>query len=394
MNYILFDNPTDRQNLLPLTFTRPVANIRIGILTIAEKWEKHLKSSVSYLTMDYLQNKFPIALQNENVFINGSICPNEVLINEILNLQMGQALYKNEVMLAFKSALAIDFKNIATQFELIESKAENFIHIKFSYDIFSLNGQAIEEDFKFLTAGRKSQSISSTNQVIHPENVFLEEGAIVECSILNATAGPIYIAKDAEVMEGCKIRGPFSLGEHAGLKMDAKIYGPTTVGPHCKVGGEVNNAVFFAYSNKGHDGFVGNAVIGEWVNMGADTNNSNLKNTYDEVKLWSYDRQKFERTGLTFCGLIMADHAKCGINTMFNTGTVVGVGANIFGAGFPRNFVADFAWGGASGFEVYALNKMFETTEKVFERRNQIFDQTEKDILSHIFNETELHRRF
>ncbi len=392
MNYILFDNPTDRQNLLPLTFTRPVSNIRIGILTIAEKWEKHLKTTISYLTMDYLQNKFPIALQSENVFINGSICPNEVLIMEILNLQMGQALYKNEVMLAFKSALAVDFKNISTQFELIESKAENFIHIKHSYDIFSLNGQAIEEDFMLLTAGRKSQPISQTNQVIKPENVFLEQGAIVECSILNASAGPIYIAKDAEVMEGCKIRGPFSLGEHAGLKMDAKIYGPTTVGPHCKVGGEVNNAVFFAYSNKGHDGFVGNAVIGEWVNMGADTNNSNLKNTYDEVKLWSYESQKFEKTGLTFCGLIMADHAKCGINTMFNTGTVVGVGANIFGAGFPRNFIPDFAWGGAQGFESFVINKFFKTAEAVYKRRNVELTEDDKNILTFIFNETKQHR--
>lgn len=393
MNYILFDNPTDRQNLLPLTFTRPVANVRCGILTIAQKWEKHLKINVSYLTMDYLQNKFPIKLEVENIFVNGSICPTEVLVNEISNLTKGQALYKNNVIIAFNSALFVDIANIAIQFELIETKAEDFIHIKFPQDIFSNNAKGIEDDFKLLTAGRKSQPISSTNQVIKPENVFLEEGAIVECSILNASGGPIYIAVDAEVMEGCKIRGPFALCEHAGLKMDAKIYGGTTVGPYCKVGGEVSNAVFFAYSNKGHDGFVGNAVIGEWVNMGADTNNSNLKNTYDEVKLWNYDKQKFEKTGLTFCGLIMADHAKCGINTMFNTGTVVGVGANVFGAGFPRNFIPDFAWGGPQGFETFVINKFFKTAEAVYKRRNAELTEDDKNILTFIFNETK-HYRF
>jgi UDP-N-acetylglucosamine diphosphorylase/glucosamine-1-phosphate N-acetyltransferase len=328
------------------------------------------------------------------VFINGSICPNSGLISEINELKSGQVLVKNNNIIAFTGALFTDLTNISEKFKVIESQTDDLIHIKHSYDIFSLNDKALREDFNFLTAGRKSQPLSATNQVISPENVFLEEGAIVECSILNASTGPIYIAANAEVMEGCKIRGPFALCEHAGLKMDAKIYGATTVGPHCKVGGEVNNAVFFAYSNKGHDGFVGNSVIAEWVNMGADTNNSNLKNTYDEVKLWNYVSQKFEKTGLTFCGLIMADHAKCGINTMFNTGTVVGVGANIFGAGFPRNYIPDFAWGGSQGFETFVLNKFFKTAQSVLKRRNIELTEDDKNILTQVYNQTQAYRNW
>ncbi|MES2656828.1 MAG: GlmU family protein [Bacteroidota bacterium] len=392
MNYILFDNQQDRENLLPFTFTRPVAAIRIGILTIAEKWEKLLLSPVSYLTQDYLQEKFAIKLSNNNIFINGSICPNQLLVDEINNLKEGEALVKGNIIIAFYNQLFVENDNISEAFKLIETKADKFLHIQFPHHIFSQNGAAIQNDFQLITANRKSQPISATNQVIAPENVFIEEGAKVECSILNASTGPIYIGKDAEIMEGCKVRGPFSLGEHAGLKMDAKIYGPTTVGPHCKVGGEVNNVVFFGYSNKGHDGFVGNAVIGEWVNMGADTNNSNLKNTYDEVKLWSYPSQKFEKTGLTFCGLMMADHAKCGINTMFNTGTVVGVGANLFGAGFPRNYIPDFAWGGAQGFETFVLSKFFKTAEAVYKRRNMELNDIDRKILTYIFNETKQYR--
>ncbi|MFY8019900.1 MAG: putative sugar nucleotidyl transferase, partial [Bacteroidia bacterium] len=270
----------------------------------------------------------------------------------------------------------------------ILSISENFIQVARPYDIFSKNAQAIEEDFELLTKGRKSEPIPEGNQVIQADRIFIEPGAKVLFSILNASSGPIYIGKNAEVMEGCKIRGPFALCEDAGLKMDAKIYGATTVGPHCKVGGEVNNSVFFSYSNKGHDGFVGNAVIGEWVNMGADSNNSNLKNTYDEVKLWSYTSQRFEKTGLTFCGLMMADHAKCGINTMFNTGTVVGVGANIFGAGFPRNFIPDFSWGGAQGFETHVLNKFYKTAEAMCGRRNVVFDEKDKALYQTLFEKT------
>jgi UDP-N-acetylglucosamine diphosphorylase/glucosamine-1-phosphate N-acetyltransferase len=389
MNLILFDGYS-RTDLLPFTFTRPVAAIRFGILTIAEKWQKHLNTTVSYLTQDYLQPKFPLLTQPDNLLINGSVCPDDIIISEIKQLKLGEALYAGNLLVAacVMAADVVGFDETTFQGIKVYSKQENPLRTEFVHDIFSKNDKAIAADFALLTKGRKSQPISSTNQVFNAERIFIEPGAKVECSILNASTGPIYIGKDAEVMEGCKIRGPFALCEHGGLKMDAKIYGATTVGPHCKVGGEVNNVVFFAYSNKGHDGFLGNAVIGEWCNLGADTNCSNLKNTYDEVKLWSYRTQRFDKTGLTFCGLMMADHSKCGINTMFNTGTVVGVGANIFGAGFPRNFIPSFAWGGAQGFDTFQLNKFYKMAEAMCARRNVKFDETDKAIIEHVFNST------
>jgi len=388
MNYILFDPEKERKNLLPFTFTRPVSEIRVGILTITEKWEKYLGAKPSFKTEDYLQKKYPFVSAESNLLINGSICPNVTLAEEIKNLKAGEALYKNgELLVAHVKESEINSFN-RSSFQSKESNSENHIHIKHSYDIFSSNAQAIEQDFDLITKSRKSAPIPAGNQVLNPERIFIEEGASVLFSILNASTGSIYIGKDAEVMEGSKIRGPFALCEHAGLKMDAKIYGATTVGPYCKVGGEVNNSVFFAYSNKGHDGFVGNAVIGEWCNLGADTNNSNLKNTYEEVKLWNYTSERFDKTGLTFCGLMMADHAKSGINTMFNTGTVVGVGSNIFGSGFPRNFVPDFSWGGASGFETFQLNKMFQVAEAMCKRRNVEFTETDKEIILHVFEQT------
>ncbi len=386
MNFILFDD--HRDNFLPLTFTRPVCDIRIGILTIREKWEKYLKAKTSTLTEEYLSKKFPLVSGKQNILINGSVCPNQKLVKDILALKPGDALFSDDTLVALNSAIA-DISNYKNR---KETKAFSH-HITNLWDIFQKNGKGIEDDFELLTKGKKSQKISKTNQVINPKNVFLEKGAKVECSKLNASAGPIYIGKDAEIMEGCMVRGPFSLGDHSQLKMGAKIYGPTTIGPESKAGGEVNNSVIFGYSNKAHDGFLGNSVIGEWCNLGADSNNSNLKNNYAHVKLWSYASEKFENTGLTFCGLIMGDHSKCGINTMFNTGTVVGVSANIFGAGFPRNFVTDFSWGGAAGFTTYKLNDAFGTADKVFERRNKKLTDTEKEILQKVFEMTEKHRK-
>lgn len=386
MNFILFDD--HRDNFLPLTFTRPVCDLRIGILTIREKWEKHLKAKTSTLTEDYLSEKYPLITKSQNILINGSVCPNLKLVKDILALKEGEALVSNETIIALHSPTA-DVSNYKSR---KETKAFS-LHIKNVWDIFQKNGRAIEDDFELLVKGKKSQRISKTNQVINSKNVFLEKGAKVECTILNASAGPIYIRKDAEIMEGSIVRGPFSLGEHSQLKMGAKIYGPTTIGPESKVGGEVNNSVIFGFSNKAHDGFLGNSVIGEWCNIGADSNNSNLKNNYAHVKLWNYFSEKFENTGLTFCGLIMGDHSKCGINTMFNTGTVVGVSANIFGAGFPRNFVADFSWGGAAGFTTYKLNDAFGTAEKAFERRSKKLNETEKLILSRVFELTEKYRK-
>jgi UDP-N-acetylglucosamine diphosphorylase/glucosamine-1-phosphate N-acetyltransferase len=394
MNYILFDDKV-RTNLLPLTFTRPVADIRIGILTIREKWERYLGTKTSSKTESYLSKKFPLesSIDTDNVWINGSVCPNKKLIEEIKTLAPNQALLSLNVVIAVNSGAAksLDIASLDS-FTKFESHAQA-MRIENVWDIFSKNGDALKADFDLLTAGRKSLALSSSNQVIGVENIFVEAGAKVECAILNASTGPIYIGKDAEVMEGSIIRGPFALCEHATLKLGSKIYGPTTVGPHSKVGGEVNNSVIMGYSNKGHDGFLGNSVLGEWCNIGADSNNSNLKNNYADVKLWSYEKERFVNTGLTFCGLIMGDHSKCGINTMFNTGTVVGVNANIFGSGFPRNFVPSFSWGGAAGFTTYKITDAFDVANRVFERRGLLFDETEKDILTHVFELTEKYRK-
>lgn len=394
MNYILFDD-SSRINLLPLTFTRPVADIRIGILTIREKWEKFLDDITSSKTEGYLSKKFPLkfALEDENIWINGSFCPNEKLIEEVKNLKRGQALLSENTLIAVNSGNnnMVDF-SVMDGFVVLESFA-SAMRMENVWDIFSKNEEAIQSDFTLITNGRESQALSATNQVIGKENVFVEEGAKIECAILNASTGPIYIGKDAEVMEGSIVRGPFALCEHSTLKLGAKIYGPTTIGPHSKVGGEVNNSVILGYSNKGHDGFLGNSVLGEWCNIGADSNNSNLKNNYAQVKLWNYEKERFVNTGLTFCGLIMGDHSKCGINTMFNTGTVVGVNANIFGSGFPRNFVPSFSWGGASGFTTYKVEDAFEVATRVFERRGLVFDEIEKEILTQVFELTEKYRK-
>ncbi len=392
MNFILFDD--SRENLLPLTFTRPVAEVRIGILTIKEKWDRYLGSSCSWLTEDYLSAKYPteFTIDTDNVWINGSVCPNEKLAEEVMKLQAGQELLAGEVLIARNTGDEKKIDPSSGKSEKFESHA-NALRITQPWDIFSKNGEELGRDFSLLTKGRNSHALSSSNQVIGVENIFVEEGAKVECAILNASTGPIYIGKDAEIMEGSIVRGPFALCEHSALKLGAKIYGPTTVGPHSKVGGEVNNSVIFGYSNKAHDGFLGNSVIGEWCNIGADSNNSNLKNNYAEVKLWSYGKGKFLGTGLVFCGLIMADHSKCGINTMFNTGTVVGVNANIFGSGFPRNFIPDFSWGGAAGFTTYKLEDAYEVASKVFERRSKAFDDIEKAILAKVFELSSKYRK-
>lgn len=385
MNYILYDGSV-RNNLLPFTFTRPVADIRIGILTIREKWEKYLGITTTTVTEEYLSEKFPMVEMAENIMINASFCPNEVLVEMIQFLQPNQAIVKNDEIIAFYTTDEQE-EVVFEEYELIEFE-EDCLQVQQTWDIFQKNDQAIRDDFELLTQDRKSQPIPSTVNVLGAENIFIEEGAVLNFCTLNATTGPIYIGKDAEIMEGSVIRGPFALCDHAQVKLATKIYGATTVGPHSRVGGEVNNSVLFAYSNKGHDGFLGNAVLGEWCNIGADSNNSNLKNNYESVKLWNYESERFENTGLQFCGLMMGDHSKCGINTMFNTGTVVGVAANIFGAGFPRNYIANFTWGGAQGTQAYLPKKAFETAKIVMSRRNIDFTDLDEAILTHIFNET------
>lgn len=390
MNYILFDESIVRTNLLPLTFTRPVADIRVGILTIREKWEKRLKTKTSTLTDIYLSAKFPIVKESANVLINGSICPNDEIIEAIKNLKPNQTVVYNDTIIALHvSEQELDNIGDASSEGIEEVKITQCpLKINHTWEIFSKNQMALLDDFRLLTKGRKSQKLSSTNRIMGEENLFVEKGAIVECAILNATTGPIYIGKDAEIMEGAMIRGPFALCEGAQVKMAAKIYGPTTIGPFCRVGGEVNNSVMFAYSNKAHDGFLGHSVIGEWCNLGADTNTSNLKNTYDTVRLWSYAKQTFVNTHLQFCGLIMGDHSKCAIDTQFNTGTVVGVNANIYGPGFQRNFIASFTWGGTAGHTNYNVQKAIDVAEIVFKRRNKDFNEVEKNLLTSVYNLT------
>lgn len=395
MNYILFDD-AQSEHLLPLTYTRPTCQLLVGIWTIREKWEARLERSVSFIPYrSYLSNKFSVIFSDDNVFINGAALPDQPLLAAISALGMEQALVSGNRILALRSSQQIERFELDSLL-LVGVKMLEYEHavewVNFPEDVFRKNGHQIAIDYAMLTANRKSAITHESVRLIAPENVFIEEGAkLFDCTI-NASGGPVYIAGDAEVMEGTTIRGPFYLGEHSAVKMGAKIYGDTSIGPHCKVGGEVSNSVMIGFSNKGHDGFMGNSVIGEWCNWGADTNNSNLKNNYEQVKLWDHVTNRFRNTGLQFAGLIMADHAKCGINTMFNTGTVVGVGANIFGAGFPRNFLPSFSWGGAQGIETFRFNKFCETASKVMERRGLELDERERSILESIYNETSSQR--
>lgn len=389
MNYILFDGSA-RNRLLPFTFTRPVADIRIGILSIREKWEFLLDSTTTTVTEDYLSEKWPMVEMEENIMINASFLPNPEFLEQIQKLKPDQAIFFGEEVVAFHTFddQEVDFE----QFEHLELEGK-VIQINNTWDIFAKNGEAIQADFKWLTLNRISQPVPESNYVKNPENIFIEEGAEVENCSLNASSGSIYIGKNAKILEGSLVRGPLAVCEGALVKMGAKIYGPTTIGPYCRAGGEINNSVMFANSNKGHEGYLGNSVLGEWCNLGADTNNSNLKNNYAEVRLWDYYSEGFAKTGLQFCGLLMGDHSKCGINTMFNTGTVVGVSANIFGAGFPRNFIPSFSWGGSAGMTTYKTEKAFEVARIVMARRDEEFTDEDKKILEHVFEETAKFRR-
>ena len=393
MEIILFDDES-RQSLLPLTHTRPVSEIRIGILRIREKWEIYFHGNYSYLTEPFLSKKFQFLPGKENLFINGSILPVGSLVLEIQKLKSGEKLIKGDTLIAARmDGSLVGINSIEEiKFEKSVTCVSTFTKINFNWDIFSKNAEALLEDFRLITKGRKSMKISETNTVTSPENVFLEEGAKVECAILNASTGFIYVGKNAEIMEGVMIRGPFALCEESQVKMGAKIYGSTTVGPFSKVGGEISNSVIFGYTNKAHDGFLGNSVLGEWCNLGADSNNSNLKNNYSKIKVWNYKDEAYINTGLQFCGLIMGDHSKCSINTMFNTGTVVGVSANIFGNGFPPKFVPSFAWGGSEGFITYRLEDALEVAQRVFERRKLDFNLIEKELLRNLFDNTTKYR--
>lgn len=386
MNVILFDDSEIRTSLRPLTDTRPVGEIRTGVFTIKEKWERYFNTSISYLTQEYLQRKFPLEEDQDNLLINGAVLPNPVLLEAIQALLPGQALVKDNVIALRYSGTQgrkLLLKKILTDFEPVPYKAK-VKAIEHLYDIFLFNGNEIKKDVELIKKRRLSHEIKDKHTIIYKKSgVFIEEGVQVRAAILNASKGPIYLGKNAEVMEGACIHGPFALGEGARVNMGALISGDTTVGPYCKVGGEVHNSVFLGYSNKGHAGFVGNSVIGEWCNLGADTNTSNLKNNYSSIKLWNYLYEQPTETNLQFCGLMMGDHSKSSINTMFNTGTVMGTCANVFGTGFPDKFIPAFSWGDSN--TTFKLEKAYEVAEKVMARRQITFSEEDKLIFKHIY---------
>ncbi len=388
MNYILFDD-TQRQELFPFTLSRPVCEIRVGILTLKQKWEYHLKTTCSYYTESYLAEKYKICGEMSDksyIYINGSIFPDTDLLKAIQNLKVNTALVSSSKLLAVNSDKNPQTFNPNEHGLSIQQYAGNVSILQKPWQIFGLNGSQIEADYDLITEGRQSEALDASNTVIGKGRIFIEQGAVVQCSILNTSGGSIYIGKNAEVMEGCMIRGSFALGEHAVLKMGAKIYGPTTIGTESRVGGEVNNCVIFGYSNKAHDGFIGNSVIGEWCNLGADTNNSNLKNNYGKIKIWDIASENWQETGLMFCGLLMGDHSKAGINTMFNTGTVAGFCANVFDGGFPPKYIPSFSWGGQKNAPRFELSKAMEVAARVLERRGITFSEGDKKIFEYPYN--------
>lgn len=396
MNLILVDDPEIRTNLLPLTFVRPTSEIRIGILTIAEKWGKYTSMVPSYLTESYLGLKFSIKTGEKNLLINSAVCPTSELIASVRNLKPGQALVNNGKFIA---GVVHGNQELNYPFQYLWQKEAEFplelTIVDRLWKIFTENDNQLRTDFELLTKGRDSIKISDPHTVVYgEENVFVEEGVSIKATVINAETGPVYLGKNVLIQEGAIIRGPTAVCEGSHINMNAKIRPATTIGPFSRAGGEINNVVIFGNSNKGHEGFLGNAVIGEWCNIGADSNNSNLKNNYADIRLWDYSSQGFINTGLQFCGLIMGDHSKCGINTMFNTGTVVGIGANIFGSGFPKSFIPSFSWGGPAGFTTYKLPKFLEVVERVMKRRNLNLGDDDRNILSHIFEVSQKYRNY
>lgn len=386
-------------DFLPLTFTRPVYELRTGIDLIREKWQSFLSARIYTHTREPLWSLFGnLPESSEKIWINGRLIPDTEISQAIrwLNPETVLKTQSGDILAARSAHIRVlpgalreqDFEGLET----LQYTSE-IIMIRQISDLFRLNGQMIRADFDRITAGRMSAPISDPHTIVYKaENIFIEPGVKIRAAILNAESGPIYIGQDADIQEGAMIHGAHAICQNAVVNMGAKLRGDSTIGPWCKVGGEVSNSVLHSYSSKGHDGFIGNTVIGAWCNLGADTNTSNLKNNYAQVKLWNYRANRFSDTGLQFCGLVMGDHSKCGINTMFNTGTVVGVAANVFGDGFPRNFIPDFAWGGASGFTTHSLPKVFETAQKVLERRNQNLQDSDKELLSFVFEQTKVYR--
>lgn len=387
MNIIFFDDNETRRHLLPLTYTRPTALLRVGITTIEEKWKDFLgcNHTYSFLTASHLKAKFPVKALHTNLMVAGHVIPSATLAAQVLSLNEGEALFSdNELIAYYGDASGFDNKQY-THKVYVENPP---VILRRAYDIFLNNSLIIKEDFDRLTHGRLSATIPTNATVIgDTSQIFIEEGASVEGACLNTKQGPIYIGHNVEIMEGACVRGPFAACHDAKVRIGAKVYGGTTLGPHCKIGGEVESTVMIGYSNKAHDGFLGDAVIGEWCNIGGGTTASNLKNDYSEIKLWDYVERRFVRTGLQFCGLIMGDHSKTGVNCMINTATVLGVGVNIHGSGFPRPFVASFQEGSSNaGFKDVPLKTFYSIAQRVMARRGMELTQVDKDIFASIYN--------
>jgi UDP-N-acetylglucosamine diphosphorylase/glucosamine-1-phosphate N-acetyltransferase len=393
-SYVLFDD-LHRDHLLPLTFTRPVSDLRIGIMTIHEKWERWTGLSFSYLTVNYLREKYRLVTSEENILINGAVTPNPSLIEEIMRLSKGEVLMQGNLLVAgcFEPEALENFDGLPPTGCKVHEVRSEFNHISRLWHLYRLNGSEIVSDYNLITKDRTSAVIRAGNNLIKPENIFVEEGAVLDFVTINATAGPVYIGKNSTIMEGSLLRGPLAICEGSILKMGTMIYGPTTIGPYSKAGGEITNSVIFGFSNKVHEGYIGNSVIGEWCNIGAGSNASNLKNNFGNVKLWNYEAGKFEDTELQFCGLFMGDYTRCGINTMFNTGTIVGISANIFGSGFPGNFIPSFSWGGAAGFETYRLPNALDTIEKCMQLHQKPLNDQDRKIISQLFALTGRYRK-
>ena len=390
MNYILFDGPF-RQALLPFTYTRPVAELRVGGLTIKQKWERSLKDTVLVHTQDYLTRLFPLDKAQDNIWINAGVLPSKVLIEVLKALEIDQALYHGDVLVAYRSA---NYKEDSEdQLTSIMFSGGDLNFIQNTWDIFAHNPREIANDISLLKNDAPPEALPDSVQAIAPEHIYVAKGAQMTFCTMNASEGPIYIGKNVTIMEGAMLRGPLFIAEGAVVKMGAKLYGGTTIGPYCKVGGEISNSMLMGYSNKGHDGYLGNSVIGFWCNLGANTNTSNLKNNYDPVRLWDYKTGLFAQTGLEFCGLMMGDHSKSAIGTMFNTGSVVGVSANIFGSGFPRNFIPSFSWGGAAGLTTYGLEKACLTAQRVMSRRSIDWTDHDQALFLSLFEQTKVYRK-
>ncbi len=389
-NTILFDGP-ERSQLLPFTYIRPVAELRIGIDTLREKWEAFLGQECSFATQNYLSSKYPLHNADLNYFINPTYIPTRSLAIQVKNLKENQVLIFDSNPVAFCTTNSI-LPSDTSGFNEIDVEQE-LIQIKNCSDLFVHNAEVLAQDFKRLTKDRRSQVLGDTNRVINPEQVFVEPGARVSCAILNASEGPIFIGADAQIMEGSMLRGPLAICKNSVVKMGAKIYGGTTIGPNAKVGGELNNVLFLGNSNKGHDGFLGNAVIGEWCNIGAATDASNLKNNYSKIRIWNYVSENFAKTELQFCGLLMGDYSRCGIHSMFNTATVIGVNSNVFGTGFPRTFIPSYSYGGAQGFQTYAFAKAMESNNAMMERKGSKLTDHDIQILETIFDTTAVWRK-